>query len=119
MEQIFEELERNWGWNKTASLERVGNDLDFYGECLKAFSGDCAFDRLNIAYGADDCDGMFTQAHTLKGVSANLGLELMFNDLAELVEKLRFHDCRDLGRQVASINNWHEKLQVLTKKMDL
>lgn len=78
---------------------RLGGD---YGQVLKRlpsgalvkkfiikFLDDGSFDELSQALSRGDREIAFRAAHTLKGVSANLGLEQLRRSVSELTELLR------------------------------
>lgn len=88
MEKIIQEL-RDWGCDMDATLERFMGDLDLYDSCLKAVVGDKAFAGLGEALRNNDIGDAFDQAHTLKGVLANMGLTPMFDIVVKIVEPLR------------------------------
>ncbi|MDD3027813.1 MAG: hypothetical protein PHI41_07205 [Erysipelotrichaceae bacterium] len=113
MEELLEQLEKNWGWDGRKVMADLGGDLEFLKDCLGAFARDYAFDRLNRAFIAGDWHDMAIQVHVLKGVSANLGLTMMFEDLVALERQLRTNSHDGLGMMVDKINQWQSRLQTL------
>lgn len=93
-QQIFRHL-RQLGCDVDGALERLINDEQLYVTCLKTFATDENFDLLRQALAKQDTDAAFACAHTLKGVSANLGLTPLFLALCDLVEALRVQSCQD------------------------
>lgn len=56
---------------------------------LKKLIGDKTYNELKMAIEAEDSEGAFRAAHTLKGVAANLGLASLEKAASELTEALR------------------------------
>ncbi len=119
MEELYLELERDWGWKKDVVAFKMDGDHEFFRACLKAFSHDFTFERLLKACKKKDYDDLLIQAHTLKGVSLNLGLSMMGEDLGKLVEKLKEHDHENIDELVSRISQWQSRLEFLCAKMDL
>lgn len=82
------------------SLEALGMDLNqtlarFVGNekllfrFLNKLPQDETFEKLKQAIDAGDTEDAFHQAHTLKGVVGNLGLDDIFNAVDPMVETLR------------------------------
>lgn len=88
MSKLIEELS-NHGCNMKVTLERFLGDEDFYEKCLREMLSDSSFEELGEAIRAKDVKTAFESAHTLKGLSANMGLESMLDIVVELVEPLR------------------------------
>lgn len=59
---------------------------------LGKFLDDKSFDELCSCMENGDCKGAFSAAHTLKGVSANLGITSLFKSADVLTENLRNTD---------------------------
>lgn len=115
----MEELGQNWGWHEKKAMAALGGDREFFKDCLRAFARDYAFGRLNRAFLAGDWQVMDIQVRALKGVSANLGLTRLFDDLDALERRLRTDSHDNLGLMVERINQWQSRLQSLIEKMDL
>lgn len=103
MEKIIQEL-RDWGCDMDATLERFMGDLNLYDSCLKAVVVDKAFAGLGEALKNNDIEGAFDQAHTLKGVLANMGLTPMYDIVVKIVEPLR------AGAACAGVLAYYEEL---------
>lgn len=56
---------------------------------LSKFLEDDSFENLTCAIDAKDKEAAFRCAHTIKGVSLNLGLESLARSASDLTEKLR------------------------------
>lgn len=84
----------------SAALERCGVDLDatlarfagneaLYEKFLRRFPADPNFAGIAPALAREDWDGALRYAHTLKGVSGNLGLTRLFEACGAVVQDLR------------------------------
>ena len=77
------------GCNLEEAMERFLNDEDFYFECYNEVVVDPCFERLGEALEQHNVKAAFEYSHNLKGVTANLGLTSLVNQLVEIVEPLR------------------------------
>lgn len=77
-------------------LERFVGDEEMYADCLALFATDKAFPELGYAIDAGDYKTAFEKAHSLKGVSANLGLQPLFEAVCSIVEPLRREETEGL-----------------------
>ena len=85
---LLEEL-RERGCDVEGALARFLNKEDFYAKCYKKFLDDPAFAALDEALKAKDAETAFRQAHTLKGLMANMGLTPLYDIVVQIVEPLR------------------------------
>ena len=69
----------------------MGNEMLFCRLLPKVFQ-DENFQKLEDARTRGDLDAAFDAAHTLKGVSGNLGLTSLYEKVCEIVEPLRSKD---------------------------
>lgn len=70
------------------TVRRIGGEENVH-KFLKMFKDDPSFERLSKALSANDAEGSFRSAHTMKGVTINLGFTKLYNASAELTEALR------------------------------
>ena len=80
---------RIWGCDIEDAMKRVLGDDGFYRTCLEIFTGDESFEKLDASMDNQYYKEAFEAAHTLKGVSGNLGLTPLYEALCLLVEALR------------------------------
>lgn len=81
-----------YGGDYAATMRRfMGNESLYYRLLPKLFE-DGSLQRLGEALDSGDLAGAFEAAHTLKGVTANLGLTPLFNVVCLIVEPLRVRD---------------------------
>lgn len=85
----FTEKLRAYGADTDGALERFVGDETFYEDCFRMFLKDPGFAELEKAMAVGDISAAFKAAHTLKGVSGNLGLTPLYRAVCALVEPLR------------------------------
>ncbi len=73
----------------TGTLERFMNKEDLYLKFLKKFKEDKNMQELIDTIEQGDIETAFRSAHTLKGVTANLGINLVYKKVIPVVEILR------------------------------
>lgn len=88
-----------YGADVTGALERLGGDKELYQVCIEMLWQDELYEVLwkqwqqaKQGQGSFCMEATFDAAHTLKGVTANLGLTPLYHTLSELVEALRKKD---------------------------
>lgn len=77
------------GIDFAAGLRHCGSDASLYIRLLGRFSSDPSFSSLNDALAAGDISSAFLHAHTLKGLSAQLGLSPLCTQAEAICELLR------------------------------
>lgn len=92
MSALLEEL-RAMDCDIDGAMGRFLNNEDFYVRCLKKMLLDPSFAALGEALKKSDVENAFHQAHTLKGVVANMGITPLYELTVEIVEPLRHGDC--------------------------
>lgn len=81
---------KEFGGDYVGVKERLDSDV-LIGRFIKRFLDDDSYDRLCHAMATGRCEDAFRAAHTLKGVSANLGLTGLCSSAGKLTEYLRPH----------------------------
>lgn len=109
MDAQIEKLKR-WGVDWQETMDRFMNDEDLYLICVNKYLADPGFAGLGDAINKQDFKTAFEQAHTLKGVTANLGLTPIFNVVCNIVEPLRNGDYSNLNELYAKIIEKKEEL---------
>lgn len=114
MSSLIDRL-RAAGADMDGAMDRMLQDEELYASCFTMFMSDPAFDELTAALDAKDYERAFDAAHSLKGVSANLGLTNMFHLVEALVEPLRYKmpDSADLKALCASVLSERDSLKTL------
>ena len=72
-----------------AQVEKRLSSASLVKKFIAKFPDDESFSQLELAVQAGQCERAFRAAHTLKGVSANLGLTRLFSSVSQLTELLR------------------------------
>lgn len=81
-----------YGANYKQTLDRFMGNEKMYLKFLNMLFKDQSVNQLGDALAQGDLKAAFEAAHTLKGVSANLGLTPLFDAVCEIVEPLRGKD---------------------------
>lgn len=76
------------GVNTTAALTRLVRNKKMYKRILNNFLFDTNFKDLETSILKKEYDKAMFSAHTLKGISGNLGMEPLFSELDEMVKKI-------------------------------
>lgn len=77
------------GGNYQIVLERFACNENLLLKFVKKFPSDPAYDSVSESVKNKDYAQIITGAHTLKGVSANLGFDKLSKSAADLVNELR------------------------------
>lgn len=88
-EDVFWKTLKDMGVDVEKALERMKGNKDAYKSFLVEFFDDPDFEALNEALEEGNAKEAFDYAHGLKGMAANLGLEVIHEKLSVLVEILR------------------------------
>ncbi len=70
-------------------VARLGGAPALVERFLGKFSQDESFNKLKAALDCDDTQTAFREAHTLKGLCANLGMQRLFKQSSDVTELLR------------------------------
>lgn len=96
------------GVNFDVTLERFMGNEDLYFKFLKKFLNDESYSLLLNCIDEKDFEKAFSAAHTLKGVSANLGLDNLNNSTQKIVEKFRAKDYEDYDGMLEEIKEQYD-----------
>ena len=77
------------GWDVDGTRKRLMNDDALYQELLLKYKKDTHLETLRMRLQEEDYEGAFLEAHTLKGIAANLGFVPMKAPADTLTELLR------------------------------
>ena len=98
---LAQSLSQISGLSPEAALRFFGGDEAMYRRFLKRFADDASFASLRLALEKDDVSSAFLFAHTLKGLSKQLGLCALSGPSEVLCELLRPLDPAALPRAKA------------------
>ncbi len=90
---------RNSGADTDGAIRRFVGNSQMYGQFLVSFTADGSFADITSALEQDDLDAALTAAHTLKGISGNLGLTKLYEASSSMVSLIR---AGDRGKAVGS-----------------
>lgn len=88
----FREIFEAYGADYESTMTRFVNNQAMYLRLLAMFFKDENLKLLGEALEASDYKKAFEAAHTLKGVTANMGLTPLFDKVCDIVEPLRAGD---------------------------
>lgn len=86
---MHEEILTQAGIDYAEGLQRFAGNLAIYNKYLYKFPQDPNFDGLRNAMQNEDYRDAFRYAHTLKGLTGNLSINLLFEQMRQLTEALR------------------------------
>lgn len=101
----FKECFESYGAEYKKTMERFVHKEEFYVKILGALFQDKSMDEMAAALDQGDLSAAFRAAHSLKGMSGNLGLTFLYNAVSEIVEPLRAAD------QTADYGELYKKIQ--------
>lgn len=97
--QIFEA----YGGDYTATIKRFVGNEKMYLRILNMLFANENLQNLQDSVEQEDWDGAFAAAHTLKGVTGNLGLQPLYAAVCAIVEPLRSKEKADYRTLYANI----------------
>ena len=93
--QTFKEILENYGAGYEVTLGRFLGDETFYLKMLGMLLKDDSIRKLGSAVQNGDLTEAFEAAHSLKGITGNLGLTPLYNAACAIVEPLRAKEARE------------------------
>lgn len=91
-------------------LNRFSGNRALMERFIRKFSQDQTYTELCEAKRADNADGMLRAAHTLKGITGNLGMDSLYRLCSRMVEDLRAGHMEHLEERFASIQQEYERI---------
>jgi len=101
---------KEYGADTEGAIDRFVGDKELYVQCVDMFLSDDKFYQLEVGFEKKDYTHLFEAAHSLKGVSGNLGLTPFYKTICDFVELLR-------NKQYDNLVDEYKK--VLNKKAEL
>jgi len=106
------------GVDMDEGMRRAGNQPALYTRFLKRFPEDPSFFSLHDALLSGCMHTAFLSAHTLKGLTAQLGITVLCAPASELCELLRSESCDTLPRALELLDAlkpvYHDVVRQLT-----
>lgn len=116
----LEEAGKELGINLDAALERFAGNEGLYLKFLNKMLTDPTFPALEDAVREKDLKAVERAAHTLKGVSANLGLDDLSGRCADIVQAVRTDETAaqdDMEVLFEACRQAYEKMVFVLQKM--
>jgi len=85
---------------------------------VKKYPGDKSFEKLKEAISKKDFDAAFEAAHTLKGLSLNLGFDSLGKVASEMTEKLRSKNYEGIEETMQGLQAENERVLEAIGKID-
>ena len=110
------------GWDVDGTRKRLMNDDALYQELLLKYKKDTHLETLHMRLQEEDYEGAFLEAHTLKGIAANLGFVPMKAPADTLTELLRNAKEEaswqaDVQEKMKALENAHKDVVALLEKL--
>jgi len=99
------------------AMSRLMND-DFAKRMLSRFPADQSYAKLAASMEGTDTDDAFTQAHTLKGLCANLSLGRLSDRVAAITELLRGGDMDAARAMMPEVTEAYEETLKLLQEVE-
>lgn len=87
---------RDSGCDVDGAMNRMLNDENFFLHCVTMALDQPEYAKLGEALEKKDVTAAFEYAHALKGVTANVGLQPLYDVLVKIVEPLRAGNAENL-----------------------
>ncbi|MGI5978995.1 MAG: Hpt domain-containing protein [Oscillospiraceae bacterium] len=101
---------RDGGFDVDKTIERFSGNADMYERFLKRFPADQSYRQIAPAFSANDKEAALNAAHTLKGVSANLGMTALYAACSKTVELIRADRFEDARASCAEIDRCYSEV---------
>jgi len=85
----FDEFAKEIDMDVTGTLNRFSGNAELMQHFVRTFPDDKTFPQLQAAIAVGNWSGIEEAAHTLKGVSGNLGFSTLFTLTSEIVNDVR------------------------------
>lgn len=97
------------------AMERFLNNEGFYERCFIKYLNDKSFTELGECLARNEAAAAFEQAHTLKGVTANMGITPVYEEVVIIVESVRNRETvpEGLDAHYGKIMNYYEHLKAM------
>ena len=97
-------------------VEKLGMDDDMLLYFMKKFLNDTNYQQLLDAMREQDMEAALTFAHTLKGMTGNLGMNRLFQCLEKMVAIFRGQQTGNLEELMATVTVEYERICAVIKK---
>lgn len=114
MSKLIDNL-KDYGVNVELTMARFVDDESLFEHCLSMFFEGKEFAQLESALSAKDWVSAFDAAHTIKGLSGNLGLTPLYDKVCALVEPLRHNETSNVDALYADVSEEMKKVEAIWK----
>ena len=105
------------GSNAEETVKRLGVTEGIITKFLKKFLADTSYSDLQKALDENDTQTAFRMAHTLKGLAANLGLQVLFTKASAVTELLRAGDLEEAKVSMPVLQEEYERTVALIEQL--
>lgn len=103
-----------WGADVDAAIERFMGKKDMYIKFVDKFPESSPIDKLREYMKNRDYENAVIEAHTLKGVTGNLGFTPLFEDLKKIVDDMRAENYSNVDDLFGKISvNYDELCKII------
>lgn len=99
------------------TLDRFLNNEKLFLKFLLKFQKDETFESLRSTLAAGDSQAAFAHAHTLKGITGNLGFDNLFLPLTALTETLRAGELEKAAESMPALWRKYEETLSFLKSL--
>lgn len=110
MSEMQREKLESAGMEIDRTIERFSGNEALYFKFLKKFPGDENMEQLTRAVEEGDSETALRAAHTLKGLSANLGMKELYEISSRMVRLYREQQPQEAGSQLAALRDAYAKV---------
>lgn len=115
MQDVFLLKLKEIGVDIDGTISRLCNNVDLYKKLLIKFLEDKNFEMLIDSLENNDYKNIEIYAHTLKGLSSNLGFVELSKACAEMVESIRKEEFHSLDEVMEKIKSQYMELTTMIK----
>lgn len=109
----------DYGADYGTTMARFLGDEALYLRLLDLFFRDDSVNQLGAALADGDLAAAFAAAHTLKGVSANMGLTPLYEAVCVLVEPLRVQEPRsDYAQRYERVRAEYARAEAMLRSLE-
>lgn len=98
------------GVDTEGALRRFGGNSAMYERFLKKFLTDHTFSQVTDAFETGNKETALSAVHTLKGVTANLGMDKLFGISAEMVNLIRADKYEEAAGHYSRLKEAYEEI---------
>lgn len=101
--------------NKEMAVARFGGNVDLLVKFLNKFSDDPTYDKLITAVNEKNYEHIEMFAHTMKGVAANLGLDLLSSNASDIVNAVRRDELTEIDAMMEVLETEYQRVIKIIK----